>query len=213
MPFIPPGPVGRIYSAKDTAVLPQHQELVYFDPEDPPGTLQRFTMYTGELLVHFDSGDTGDHDLTFRYPVLGTFWSSGGGTTHIGIIPINVEIVQFRSAIAYAAVTSSQLGDTPVWADVGKVSADLFKIELDSRDFINAVVLSGMLTARNSQLTAISYRVSVLERMNRQPQARSPILVGDVLTTAPWTGEYVAPSGDLGSLLKPGIPQDFLEVA
>jgi hypothetical protein len=165
-------------------------------------------MYTGELLVDWESGDSGDHDFTFQYPVLGTFWGPGG-TTVKGIMPINTESAQFRSAIAYAAVTSSQLGDTPVWADVGQVSADLFKIELDpSRDQINAVVLSGKLTARNSKLTAISYRVSVLERMNRQPTAQGPRLIDPG-----WNGKYVLSSGDIGPLLKNGIPQDFLEVA
>jgi hypothetical protein len=66
-------PPDRVYTAKDTAVLPQHQELMYFDPRDPPGTIQRFTIYTDELLVDFDSGDTGDQDLIFQYPILGTF--------------------------------------------------------------------------------------------------------------------------------------------
>jgi hypothetical protein len=74
---------------------PQHQQLIYSDPED--GFDQRLTIYTGEILV-------GENDSTFMYPVLGFFNAPGGGTA-IGILPINDPPPnQFRSAVANAII-------------------------------------------------------------------------------------------------------------
>ena len=67
-PIIPPFRVSRVYTFEDLAqenghvVNPQHQRLIYSDPED--GFDQRLTIYTGEILV-------GENDSTFMYPVLG----------------------------------------------------------------------------------------------------------------------------------------------
>jgi hypothetical protein len=220
-PFTPP-PIDVLFTNENLAFTPQHQELVFADPNDG-GIQQIFTIYTGELLVNLHA-DGSAKDQTFQYPILGTFGTPGGNQIGIKQI-IFVEgdpNPQFRSAIAYASVTRSELGSNPVWANVGSVSADLMEVELNSpsRQRVNAVVLSGMLTSRNSRLTSISYRVTVLERTNRNPQFPVPVLPVILINDpdpkkagAGWTGGYnpLPGSAGVGAVLKPGIPQDKIE--
>jgi hypothetical protein len=187
-----------------TLILPQHQELTFDDPNE--GFHQRCTIYTGTIYVReFNAG--GSHkDLIFQYPILGTFKNSFGAATP-GIMRIG-DPAQFRSAVADAAVVSGEFGSNPVWADVTLVSADLIGITLDSGEKLNAVVLSGQLTARNARLTAINYRVTVLDRLNENPKVKPPILIGD----GGWTGNYtLLPDGRLGGMVN-GIPQDKLDL-
>ena len=147
MPFISLPPQ-IVYTRDNLELFPQHQELIFDDPNDG-GARQRFTIYTGEILIDL-SADDHHKDLTFQYPILGTFKDPAGAPA-IGIKPIgNSGSVgfepQFRSATAFAFLTSSEFGSNPVWANVGRLSADLIEIELDasSRQVIHVAVLSGL---------------------------------------------------------------------
>ena len=204
-------PPVRVYTLEDIATPPQHQEIVFADPNDE-GTSQRYTMYTGEISVSLEA-DNHKAEQIFQYPVLGTFFKIGS----MGIMPLGDPNSQFRSAIANAFLTESEFGSNPVWADVMEVSADLMQIQLDcSNEFIvrppqtiNAVVLSGRLVARNASLKQISYRVSVLDRLTGNPLVARPILLHD----RGWNGKYILGwsglgPGSVGFVQKRGIPQD-----
>jgi hypothetical protein len=196
---------------------PQHQELIFTDPNDSD-LVQRYTIYTGELFSPgggplLNAGSS-HQDLTFQFPLIGTFVPPPpGGPPTIGIKPIGEDREHntfFRSAVAEAAVTSAEWGINPVWTDITSVSADLIRIALDSGQQINAVALMGMLTSRNSQITRISYRVTVLDRQAPQGNVRpppprfiAPILKG----FSGWTGKYIGS----GSLVREGIPQDKID--
>jgi hypothetical protein len=212
MAFIPPGPPDRIYTVENLVpdVKPQHQQLVYSDPED--GFPQRLTIYTGEIWVGHGSEEE-IVTLTFQYPILGFFnIPPPSGGTAIGIVPINYPPSnQFRSAVANVSLSQVEMKYTSTFSvsdngfgGVQKVAADLFQIELDPRQIINAVVLSGSVIAEESEVTYVSYRVSVLERLTENPPPQPPILIGP----GGWTGKYnLDASGALGPLVATGIPQ------
>jgi hypothetical protein len=147
---------------------------------------------------------TSDYGSSIHFLV--SFQLPGGGNA-IGIFPINdPSFNQFRSAVANASISYFRVKDTE--GDVGAVlvAADLFQIELDPRQIINAVVLSGYLISQQSELVNMSYHVSVLERMNQNPPTQPPILIAP----GGWTGKYnlLVPSGSVGPLLRSGIPQN-----
>lgn len=61
--------------------------------------------------------------------------------------------ITFRSiSVADASASYSWVKDTSSWVGVPQVSADRFQIELDPRRIINAVVLSGAVSVRQSEL-------------------------------------------------------------
>jgi len=205
-PIIPPFRVSRVYNFEDFphqighVTNPQHQQLIYSDPED--GFPQWLTIYTGEIVV-------GKDDSSFMYPVLGFFNAPGGGTA-IGILPINDPPPnQFRSAVGNARIISFgvtegfTIADVTANVSVSSVAADLFRIELDPRQIINAVVLSGVMSNDLSDTYSVGYRVSVLERLTQNPPPQPPILIG-----AGWSGRYnLDASGAIGPLVSAGIPQ------
>ena len=143
-------------------------------------------------------------NLCFQYPVLGFFNVPAGGTA-IGILPINFPPSnQFRSAVANASLSNFIVKDTEAIVGVFDVAADLFQIELDPRQIINAVVLSGYVNSLESEVTTVSYHVSVLERLTYNPPPQPPILIAP----GGWTGKYnLDASGALGPVLRAGIPQ------
>ena len=206
-PIIPPFRVSRVYTFEDIGtsdghvLVPQHQQLIYSDPED--GFPQRLTIYTGEINV-------GDDDSTFMYPVLG-FFNVPGGAPAIGILPINDPPPnQFRSAVANAIITNFEvvvgltIADVTPGVVVSGVAADLFQIELNPRQIINAVVLSGNFDRDHAHVNCFTYRVSVLERLTQNPPPQHPILIGP----GGWTGKYnLDASGALGPMLRSGVPQ------
>jgi hypothetical protein len=141
------------------------------------------------------------------YPVLGFFNKPGGGTA-IGIVPLNDPTFnQFRSAVTNVSLSDFIIKDTDPDAitTVDSVAADLFQIELNPGTKINAVVLSGVVSSCESQVSNISYHVSVLERLTGNPPPQAPILI----VPGGWTGKYnLDASGALGPLLRSGIPQN-----
>jgi hypothetical protein len=219
MPFITT-PASRQYTFRNLAVLPQWQAITFNDPSDT-NPLQRFTTYTGELVVNLTAAE--NHiDFDFQYPVLGTF--DAGGVPTIGISPISVLGMpkQFRSAVANVAVTDFNVEGTPSWLTFTNVAADLYQIQLSNPmppsplDVINVVVLSGSGTIRNIALSKISYRVSVLERLTGNPPAEPYILLG----SPRWDGNYrpqivgtvagIPGYTYIGPLQASGIPQTGL---
>jgi len=197
-----------VYTADDLWIgtLPQYQEIIFTDPNDlfP----QRLAMYTGELKPAAWA-DGARKNYTFQYPILGTFRDPSGRNV-VGIMPMNDPTLQdprnrqFRSAIANASLAISNVEGIPTWLNISSVAADLYQIELDSRHVTHAVVLSGWITARNSLVNTVSYRVSVLERLDGNPEAQPPIFIGD----RGWTGKYNLVSDAVGPLEISGIPQD-----
>jgi hypothetical protein len=193
-------PTHFVCTADNLWVLPQYQECIYYDPNNGN---QRLSIYAGELKLACQA-DSGHIDFTFQYPLLGTFRDLGGSDV-VGIMQLNdPRFGQFRSAIANASLAICNAEDIPTWLNISMVAADLYQIELDSRKLIHAVVLSGAITVRNSVLTTVSYRVSVLERLNGNPEAQPPIFIGD----EGWTGRYNLVSNAVGPLERSGIPQD-----
>jgi hypothetical protein len=190
----------RVYTFENLEfnTMPQHQEILYRDASTA-GFDHRLTIYTGAIWV---GHGTEEHlvDLDFQYPLLGCFDVSGIATA-IGILPIGPE---FRSAVANASLSNFIVKDTEAFVGVFEVSADLFQIELDASQIINAVVLSGKVTSKWSEVSTVSYHVSVLERLTYNPPPQPPILIAP----GGWTGKYnLDASGALGPVLRAGIPQ------
>ena len=146
-------------------------------------------------------------NLCFQYPVLGFFNLPGAGTA-IGIFPINdPSFNQFVSAVANVSVSVFWVKDTLANVGVFNVTADLFQIELNnpSRQVINAVVLSGTVSSLESELTNVSYRVSVVETLTENPPVQPPIWIAP----GGWTGKYnLDATGALGPLLRGGNPEN-----
>lgn len=207
MPFLPPSvTIDRVYTNFDiyTNIRPQHQQIIYDDPEDRFS--QRLTIYMGEIAVEHGTGDA-SVSLNFQYPVLGFFNAPGGGVA-VGILPINdIMFNQFRSSIAMASINKASIKDDEAGFGVNNIAADLYQVELEGHGVINSVVLSGSISSNDSFVQTITYNVSVLERMNQNPPFLEPILF-DPGGSGGWTGKYTLDgSGTVGSLIRNGIPQ------
>jgi hypothetical protein len=162
------------------------------------------TVYSGKILIHH--GATIGDWIAFQYPLLGFFRENNGMVTP-GVIPIDHER-QFLGTTAMAALSSILIKDTDYVSQawVTNLHADLHFVGLaPTNRQVFAVVLTGVVTAIRSEISAIDYHVTVLTGLSDKSENRfgTPILSN----TPDWNGTYTAIGA---SPVLSGIPSENL---
>jgi len=147
------------------------------------------TVYTGKINVIHGSGGT-QSQIDFQYPLLG-FFREKNGTATPGIIPVQAE-EDFLGAAAMAALSYIIVKDTVSRFSLHTLNADLFRVDLAPANFqVLAVVLTGFVAGLRSEIFAIDYHVTVLNRVGGIRE-NIPFTKPILSNTPEWNGTYGA---------------------